>query len=450
MELEARPGGPLMLRSWLIICLQVSLALWAGAQGDDSGAGEIIPSPQLVIDSVFGPISIPFSCINKDKVTLRIIDVQDVLPGRLVLGRGPTTDGGTALEINAATIAALQPWTPMFDLLYECELYIHDDAVNPNDKDSLGQAQAMADRNAIRWIRDNIMFIPELIRDSECSNLTGEERAECAADEISNAIVLGSVDPNGEVPTERAEFVATCFKTNNDTCTPPPPAQPTEAQEAPEPPDVTDVRTDDEVKHAEEVMQQFVASDDAAYRRRKHDLGLDTSSSSIFAPRIVRVQAQTSNTDRQLAFLNQTLTRLMQQSEAAALPGIAAYVAQRIQIAKSLPKQAPDVYVAAWVREVDSVFSKMHDVSHNLAVRLSVDSQPTDGAHFVMKAKTGFVEIDTITNSVKRNAYRGIYQYTVTAQDMQDGGGAIDLIDAVGTKITCHLQAAQQSICEAQ
>lgn len=141
----------------------------------------------------------------------------------------------------------------------------------------------------------------------------------------------------------------------------------------------------------------------------------------------------------------------MQDSERNGFSGIAAFIGIRIQAVKSLSAGQNGASIAAWLYQVDSVFAKMHELSQNLAVNVTIESRPNDGAHFTMRTKSGSVEIDTLTNSTLKNAYRGVYQYDVRAQGMLSGNGPINLIDApVDSTITCNVSSEQKSFCAAQ
>jgi hypothetical protein len=191
----------------------------------------------------------------------------------------------------------------------------------------------------------------------------------------------------------------------------------------------------------------------ASYVEGAQRLGLHTYSiSSMYtAPRLMPAQATPAA--EQIAFLRDTLIRLRASCERIGVPGMAEYVDGRLAIAETIPEQTSPASVYQWLREVDIVFVKLQASSRDLAVNPKVLSLPRDGAHFIMITRTGHTEINTLTNKEVQNAYRGLYQYEVTAKGMADGFGEINLIDATGTSITCHLLSSNQgnsSMCEAQ
>ncbi len=282
-------------------------------------------------------------------------------------------------------------------------------------------------------------------------SLDTECRVLCAERSITNDIASSALTDHAyESPTDRAKYIDNCFATDNDSCKRDETAQNVKPSGNEEEEDIKERRSDADVDKALTQLTWYVASESENYQRGKHDLGLDVySTSSTPIPHVTRVQAQRARPDQQLKFLNDILLRLMGNCEHFGFSGVAAYVGRYVDPQGGV-SQATVAHVAQRVREVDSVFATMRRLPGTVAVTLNVVSEPTENAHFTMGTQTGWTEIDAITNSGAKNAYRGFYQYAITADGMLSGDGQINLIDQPGTRIVCHLRKNQKSTCEAQ
>jgi hypothetical protein len=364
--------------------------------------------------------------------------------------------------VNTAQLRRVSPWTAVFALLTECEYYIRGDTTHlfyghndPFSRGVYGGSEREVDKVAIRWIRDNELMIPSMLRDNACGRLSHPARAACAAAAISDSIVTGQLgEGEFEQRAARASYIRKCFASNDEACTPsdPPNHSVKEESSAMQVPDRTQLRSDSAIMEAQSRLLNYVESDELAYTQGKHRLGLeDYSTSKYSSAQLIYVQQQSARVAEQFGFLNSTLEKLKQDCERNGFSGIAAFVQSRIQVVQSYTQGQNKKAIAARVKQVDSVFAKMHDLSQNLSVNVTIESTPSDGAHFIMRTKSGGIEIDTLTYSHLKNAYRGLYDYDVTADGLLSGNGVINLVDSpVNSTITCHLSDDHSSFCAFQ
>src|ERR1700675_1914159 len=205
-----------MLRTWLLATLQFSSIVCCMAQVESPA---IFPKPVEVENHGFGQLIVPFTCAGRGGRFLRY-ELLASYSSSLILELGPD-DPSDVLTINAAILRKLPVWTSLFALLHQCSHYVHEN-VDPRyglvpDK----ELEREADRDAIRWIRENDDKIMHLLQDP-CDGLSDGARDRCALKEISASISQGELhDHDYEPDTVRAAFIQSCFLTSTDDCTTP-------------------------------------------------------------------------------------------------------------------------------------------------------------------------------------------------------------------------------------
>ncbi|HEY1987139.1 MAG TPA: hypothetical protein VGG85_17115 [Terracidiphilus sp.] len=245
----------------------------------------------------------------------------------------------------------------------------------------------------------------------------------------------------------RASWLTNCYKTQNEDCT-----STSQAQEASvlHQPEHFSGHSSTDITEVESTLSRRLSEARQDYEDGKKQLGLLGHLGLMNTPHLERVQSSPHdrlNREQEL-FLKSTLMDAQKMLGDIGLRGLADFVQQRQAV---LAEQA-DKSRAVWL--VDSVFSVLAKASTNIAVDVVVVSNPVKLAQLTLKTIDGHVELQTITDSITiHNVYRGIYQYELIRDNWKGRSNSeINLIDRIGTRITCTLQSSKselQSACEA-
>lgn len=413
-----------MVRICASVALFLSLAsLRLPAQSKDSEIEHIRPTFSKLEDVPRQPIE----CLSKHNDKL-FVSLQSGNSAAGFIMDSYAKGDSRILEINYHQAMAMPRPSLLFELVRICESWVNTNSVPyPGHEDSLHDyPDSSADRDAIRWIRDHPLSIPWVRGNKE----SGRD------DNVSAISIVDSI-AHTMSDKDRGEFVMACYRTDTPDCKPAPTSATVLEEHAPT---TISIRSDEAVRHTEAAFKLYLGDADEEYRLTKSRLGLAIYSASSFSTsRVLRVQATKANSDQQVNALKNTLESLRLHCEDLGLHGMATYIFYRKKIAEKVSKKNPQVYIAEWVHQVDDVFAKLNQASQTIAISLTVQSDPSQNRHFTLKSRTGFIEIDTKTNSKVKNAYRGLYIYSVETYGGEQVKGYLNLIDAQGSAITCHL-----------